>query len=100
SNPSVLVDKTKSTGDGLKVDHTTSGANEESRDNDISRKVKLEYLYDILKDTRSVIFTLDSLTDEPIIILDESEKEENAEKDKDTKDTSVPPPPSPKSAQI
>ncbi|GJY34786.1 hypothetical protein Tco_0419255 [Tanacetum coccineum] len=36
SNPSVLVDKTKSAGDGLKTAHTNSGANEESRADDIS----------------------------------------------------------------
>ncbi|GKA38911.1 hypothetical protein Tco_0731462 [Tanacetum coccineum] len=63
SNPSVLVDKTKSVGDGLKTAHTTL-------------------------DTKSAFFTSHSPTDEPIIILDESKEEEDAEKDKDTKDTS------------
>ncbi|GJU75183.1 hypothetical protein Tco_1272253 [Tanacetum coccineum] len=62
SNPSVLVDKTKSAGDGLKTAHTTS-------------------------DTKSAFFTPHSPTDEPIIVLDESEEEEDVEKDKDTKDT-------------
>ncbi|GJZ55256.1 hypothetical protein Tco_0610449 [Tanacetum coccineum] len=100
SNPSVLVDKTKSAKDGLKTAHTTLGANEESRADDISQKVKLEDFSDILKDTRSAFFTPDSPTDEPIIVSDESEEEEDAEKDKDTKDTSVPPLPSPKLAQI
>ncbi|GJX89632.1 retrovirus-related pol polyprotein from transposon TNT 1-94 [Tanacetum coccineum] len=99
SNPSVLVDKTKSAGDGLKTAHTTSGANEESRADDISRKVKLEDLSEFLKDTRSAFFTPNSPTDEPIIVSDVSEEEENAENDKDTEDTSVPHP-SPKSAQI
>ncbi|GKA63133.1 hypothetical protein Tco_0762739 [Tanacetum coccineum] len=99
SNPSVLVDKTKSAGDRLKTAHTTSGANEESRANDISRKVKLEDLSYILKDTRSAFSTPDSPTDEPIIVLDVSEEEKNAKNDKDTIDTSVPPP-SLKSAQI
>ncbi|GJS38351.1 hypothetical protein Tco_0563394 [Tanacetum coccineum] len=61
--------------------------------------VKLEDLSNILKDTRSAFFTLDSPTDEPIIVSDESEEEENVENDKDTKDTSVPPP-SLKLAQI
>ncbi|GJS60433.1 hypothetical protein Tco_0655217 [Tanacetum coccineum] len=74
SNLSVLVDKTKITGDGLKTTHTTSGANEESRADDILRKVKLEDLSDILKDTRSAFFTCDPLTDEPIIVSNESEK--------------------------
>ncbi|GKB54700.1 hypothetical protein Tco_0905453 [Tanacetum coccineum] len=86
--------------DGLKTAHTTSGANETSRADDISRKVKLEDLSDILKDTRSAFLTPDSLTDEPIIISDESEEDEEVAKDKDPEDTSVPPSPSLKSAQI
>nr|GEW28895.1 hypothetical protein [Tanacetum cinerariifolium] len=84
------------------------GANKESRADDIPLKVKLEDLSDILKDTRSAFSTPDSLPDEPIIISDESEEEEEVARDKDTeatshdvpKDTSVPPPPSLKSAQI
>nr|GEZ49847.1 hypothetical protein [Tanacetum cinerariifolium] len=88
SNPSVLVDKTKYAGDGLKIAHTNSGANEESRADDISLKVKLEDLSDILKDTRSAFFTPDSLPDEPIIVSDESKEEEEVSKDKDTKATS------------
>nr|GEW77491.1 retrovirus-related Pol polyprotein from transposon TNT 1-94 [Tanacetum cinerariifolium] len=88
SNPSVLVDKTKSTRDELKTAHTTSCANEESGADDILQNVKLEDLAHILKDTRSTFFTLDSLTDEPIIISDVGKEEENAENDKDTKDTS------------
>ncbi|GKG21613.1 hypothetical protein Tco_0384208, partial [Tanacetum coccineum] len=71
-----------------------------SRADDISQKVKLEDLSDILKDTRSAFFTPDPLTDKPIIVLDESEEEEDAKKDNDTEDTSVPPPSSPKFAQI
>nr|GEU36799.1 uncharacterized mitochondrial protein AtMg00810-like [Tanacetum cinerariifolium] len=99
SNPSVLVDKIKSAGDGLKTAHTTLSANKESRADDISQKVKLEDLANILKDTRSAFFTPDFPTDEPIIVSNVSEEEENAENDKDTEDTSVPPP-SPKSAQL
>ncbi|GJV01713.1 hypothetical protein Tco_1335282 [Tanacetum coccineum] len=100
SNLSVLVDKTKSARDGLKTAHTTSSANEESEADDISRKVKLEDLSNILKDTRSAFFTPDSPTDDPIILSDESEAKEDAAKDKDTEDISVPPSPSLKSAQI
>nr|GEX03114.1 retrovirus-related Pol polyprotein from transposon TNT 1-94 [Tanacetum cinerariifolium] len=76
SNPSVLVDKTKSVGDGLKTAHTTLSANEESGADDISQKVKLENLADILKDTRSAFFTPDSSTDEPIIVSDKKELEQ------------------------
>ncbi|GKD12212.1 hypothetical protein Tco_1196619 [Tanacetum coccineum] len=67
--------------------HTTSGENEESRADDISQKVKLEDLSDILKDTRSAFFTPDSPTEEPIIVSDESEEEVDAEKNKDNDDT-------------
>nr|GFA14415.1 hypothetical protein [Tanacetum cinerariifolium] len=88
SNPSVLVYKTKSVEDKLKTTHTDSVANEESRADDISLKVKLEDLSDILKDTRSAFFTPDSLPYEPIIVSDESEEEEEVEKDKDTEATS------------
>nr|GEX90436.1 retrovirus-related Pol polyprotein from transposon TNT 1-94 [Tanacetum cinerariifolium] len=106
SNPSVLVDKTKSAGDGLKTTHIKSGLNEESRADDLSKKIKLEDLSKFLKDTRFAFFTPDSPQDEPIIVTDESEEEE-ADKG-DTHDTShdvpedtlIPPPPSPKSAQI
>ncbi|GJW42095.1 hypothetical protein Tco_0070894 [Tanacetum coccineum] len=101
-----LPNKTKFAGDRLKTTHTDSGTNEESKADDISRKLKLEDLSEFMKDTRSEFFTFDSPQDEPIIVTDESEEEE-AEKD-DTQatshnvpeDTSVQPPPSPKSAQI
>ncbi|GJV80595.1 hypothetical protein Tco_1516465 [Tanacetum coccineum] len=87
TNLSVLVDKTKSAGDGLKTAHTDSGTNEESRADEISKKIKLEDLSDLMKDTRSAFLTPDSLRDEPIIVLDKSEEEETA-KDKDTHTTS------------
>ncbi|GJV43438.1 hypothetical protein Tco_1427974 [Tanacetum coccineum] len=100
-------DKTKSGGDGLKTGHTDLGTNEESRSDEISKKIKLEDLSDLMKDTRSAFFTPDSLHDEPIIISDESEDVET-KKDEDTlatshdvpNDTSIPHPLSPKSAQI
>nr|GEV62023.1 putative Gag-Pol polyprotein [Tanacetum cinerariifolium] len=88
SNPGVLVDKTKYARDWLKPAHTDSGANEESIANDISLKVNLEYLSDILKDTISAFFTIDSPPDEPIIVSEESAEEEEVAKDKDTKATS------------
>ncbi|GKD04013.1 hypothetical protein Tco_1178987 [Tanacetum coccineum] len=106
SNPSVLVDKTKSAGDGLNTTHTDSCKNEESRANDTSKKIKLKDLLEFLKDTRSAFFTPDSPQDDLIIVTDESKEEEaNKEDTHDTshdvpKDTLVPPHPSPKSAQI
>ncbi|GKA92544.1 hypothetical protein Tco_0814469, partial [Tanacetum coccineum] len=74
--------------DGLKTANTNSGINEESIADEISKKIKLEDLSDLLKDTRSAFFTPDSPQDEPIIILDESEAEEEVDKDKDTHATS------------
>nr|GEY42851.1 retrovirus-related Pol polyprotein from transposon TNT 1-94 [Tanacetum cinerariifolium] len=108
SNPSVLVDKTKSAGDRLKTAQTDSGANEESKADDISLKVKLEDLSNILKDTISAFFTSDSPPYEPIIVSYESEEEEEVPQGNDTeatshdvpKDTSVLVPPSLKSAQL
>nr|GEX69893.1 retrotransposon protein, putative, unclassified [Tanacetum cinerariifolium] len=69
-------DQTKSARDGLKTAHTNSGTNKEPRADEISKKIKLEDLSDLLKNTRSVFFTLDSPQDEPIIISDESKEEE------------------------
>nr|GEV13251.1 retrovirus-related Pol polyprotein from transposon TNT 1-94 [Tanacetum cinerariifolium] len=86
SNLSDLVDKTKSAGDGLKITHTDSGVNEESRADDISKKIKLEDLSEFLKDTRFTFFTPDSPQDDPIIVTDKSEEEEAGKKD--THDTS------------
>ncbi|GKE66368.1 hypothetical protein Tco_1520529 [Tanacetum coccineum] len=82
TNPSVLVDKTKSVGDRLKTAH-------------------------INLDIRSAFLTLDSPHDEPIIVSDESEDEET-KRYEDThatshdghEDTSIPHAPSPKSVQI
>nr|GFA60083.1 hypothetical protein [Tanacetum cinerariifolium] len=68
SNLSVLVDKTKSAGDGLKTAHTDSGTNEEFEADDILKKIKLEDLSELLKDTRSAFFTPDSSQDDPIIV--------------------------------
>ncbi|GKD14808.1 hypothetical protein Tco_1199215 [Tanacetum coccineum] len=108
TNPSILIDQTKSAKDGLKIAHTNSSINKESRADDISNKIKLEDLSNLLKDTRSAIFTPDSPQDEPIIVSDESEEEEELTKDKDThasfhnvpEDTSILHPPSLKLTQI
>ncbi|GKB71229.1 hypothetical protein Tco_0932641 [Tanacetum coccineum] len=107
-HPQLSSDQTKSAGDGLKTAHTDSGLNKESRADEISKKIKLEDLSDLLKDTRSAFFTIDSPQDEPIIVSNESEEEEEVDKGKDThatshdvpEDTSIPHPPSLKSAQI
>ncbi|GJR92473.1 hypothetical protein Tco_0264647 [Tanacetum coccineum] len=87
TNPSVLVDKTKSARDRLKTAHTDSCINKESIADEFSKKIKLDDLSYLLKDTRSAFFTLDSLQDKPIIVSDKSEVKE-IEKDKDTHTTS------------
>ncbi|GJU29733.1 hypothetical protein Tco_1173322 [Tanacetum coccineum] len=106
AHPQLSSDKTKYARDGLKTAHTNSGTNEESRADDISKKIKLKDLSEFLKDTRSTFFTPDPPQDEPIIVTDESE-EEDADKEEtyDTshdmpEDTSVLPTPSLKSSQI
>nr|GEU81263.1 hypothetical protein [Tanacetum cinerariifolium] len=107
TNLSVLVDTTKSVGDGLKISHTDLGTNEESISDEILKKRKLEDLSNLMQDIRATFFSLDSVEAEPIIISDESEKEET-ERYKDThatshdepKDTSVLHPPSSKSVQL
>ncbi|GJW18939.1 hypothetical protein Tco_0026375 [Tanacetum coccineum] len=100
-------DQTISAGDG-KTTQTDSSINKKFRVDEISKKIKLEDLSDLLKDTRSAFFTPDSPQDEPIIVSDESEEEEEVAKDKDThasshdvpEDTSIRHPPSLKSARI
>ncbi|GKC62032.1 hypothetical protein Tco_1089630 [Tanacetum coccineum] len=87
TNLSVLVDKTKSVGNGLKTTHTDLGTNKESKSDEILKKIKLEDLSDLMKDTRSSFFTPDSPQDEPIIVSDESEEVET-EKDVATHATS------------
>nr|GEW60004.1 hypothetical protein [Tanacetum cinerariifolium] len=107
AHPQLSSDKTKSTRDGLKTSYTNLVTNEESKSDEISKKIKLEELSDLMKDTRYAFFTPDSSQDEPIIVSDESEEVET-KKDEDTHDTSydvpkdtlVSHPPSPKLAQI
>ncbi|GJX74205.1 hypothetical protein Tco_0312800 [Tanacetum coccineum] len=76
SNPNVLVDKTKSARDGLKTAHTDSSASKESEADEISKKIKLEDLSNLLNDTIYALFTPNSPTDEPIYVSDESEEVE------------------------
>ncbi|GKD12094.1 hypothetical protein Tco_1196501 [Tanacetum coccineum] len=99
-----MIDKTKSAEDGLKTAHTDLGTNEESRSDEISKKIKLEDLSNLMQDTRSSFLTPDSPQDEPIIVSDESE-EEKTKRYEDTHTTShdgpeytlIPHPLSPKS---
>ncbi|GJZ78241.1 hypothetical protein Tco_0642913 [Tanacetum coccineum] len=89
------VDSTTEADPGLSAPndsiHSQQGTNKESRADEISKKIKLEDLLNLLKDTRSTFFTPDSPHDEPIIISDESEVEEEVNKDKDTHASSYDP---------
>nr|GEV46424.1 hypothetical protein [Tanacetum cinerariifolium] len=78
-NLNFLVDKTKSARDGLKSVDAESCASKELGADEISKKIKLEDLADLLKDTRYAFFTLDSLLDELINMSDESGQEEVVE---------------------
>ncbi|GJV11384.1 hypothetical protein Tco_1352925 [Tanacetum coccineum] len=78
TNPSVLIDKTKSARDGLNAVQTDTSINEGSS----SHNIKLEDLAHVMYDTRSAFFSEDFL-EEPIIVTNE-----------------IPPPPSPKSILI
>ncbi|GJU52479.1 hypothetical protein Tco_1226193 [Tanacetum coccineum] len=108
TNPSILVDKAKSTGNGLKTAHTNLGTNEESISGEISKKIKLEDLSNLMQDTRSTFFIPDSPQDEPIIIISDESQKEETERYEDThatshdvpEDTLILHPQYPKSVQI
>ncbi|GJX52663.1 hypothetical protein Tco_0281032 [Tanacetum coccineum] len=87
TNPSVLVDKTKSARDGSKTTYTVLGTNKESGFEKMSKKIKMEDISHLMQDARSAFFTHDSPPNEPIIVLDES-KEEQTERHKEPEDTS------------
>nr|GEV24410.1 hypothetical protein [Tanacetum cinerariifolium] len=67
TNPSVLIDTTKSAGGRLKTMHTSLGTNGESRSDEISKKIKLEDLSNIMQDTRSNFISTDF--SKPIIVV-------------------------------
>ncbi|GKA40116.1 hypothetical protein Tco_0732709, partial [Tanacetum coccineum] len=73
TNPSVLVDQTKSIEDGLKTAHTGLGTNKEYGNAETSTKIELEDLSQFMHDTRSAFLAPDSPTDDPIIVSDESD---------------------------
>ncbi|GKB64065.1 hypothetical protein Tco_0920251, partial [Tanacetum coccineum] len=102
TNPSVLVDKTKSARDGLKTAHTETCANLEtikaekdvsfgddefntfsdlSSFDDTKTEIKLEDLSKLVQNVDIDFMGLDSLKDdEPIIVQDDSDEEIHAEK--------------------
>ncbi|GJR67817.1 hypothetical protein Tco_0013882 [Tanacetum coccineum] len=108
TNPSVLVDKTKSTRDGLKTAHTKTGTNLEfsktekeskadedvtfrddefntssdfSSSNDTKKEKKLKDLYKLVQDVRTDFMDLDLPEDDkPIIVQDDNDEEVHTEK--------------------
>ncbi|GKB59049.1 hypothetical protein Tco_0915235 [Tanacetum coccineum] len=107
TNPSVLLDKTKSTGDGLKTAHAKIGTNLESSktekeskadedvtfwddefntssdffsSDDTKKEIKLKDLYKLVQDARTDFMDLDlPEDDEPIIVQDDSNEEVHTE---------------------
>ncbi|GJU23667.1 hypothetical protein Tco_1157009 [Tanacetum coccineum] len=73
------------------IDHIFTGTNpstnEESGFEKMSEKIKMEDISRFMQDTRSAFFTHDSLPNEPVIVLEESE-EEQTERHEEPKDTS------------
>ncbi|GKC21455.1 hypothetical protein Tco_1023605 [Tanacetum coccineum] len=98
TNPSVLVDKTKSARDELKIAHTET--------DDIKKEIKLEDLSKLVQYVGTNFMDLDSPEDDkPIIVQDESDEEVHAKKvqtkePKETEDASASHPPSPKTVKI
>ncbi|GJR85312.1 hypothetical protein Tco_0209323 [Tanacetum coccineum] len=98
TNPSVLVDKTKSVGDGLKTGHIITGTDKDtsnaekevsfdqdefntfpdlSNSDDATKEIKLEDLSKLVKNVDADFMDLDSPDDDgPIIVQDEEEEEE------------------------
>nr|GEV18381.1 hypothetical protein [Tanacetum cinerariifolium] len=108
TNPSVLVDNTKSIEDELKTTHTNLGTNVESSSAKISKTIKLEDSSKLMHDVKTDFMDLDSPKDEPIFVQDKNEEAEEADKYEDTHATSheetedslVPYPPSLKIIQL
>ncbi|GJV95007.1 hypothetical protein Tco_1546584 [Tanacetum coccineum] len=74
TNLSVLVDKTKFAGEGLKTAHTNLGTNVEPSSAEIFKTIKLEDLSKLMHDVKTDFMYLDSPEDEPIFVQDENEE--------------------------
>nr|GEV32342.1 uncharacterized mitochondrial protein AtMg00810-like [Tanacetum cinerariifolium] len=67
---------------------STSGTNVESSSDEISKTIKLEDLSKLMQDVKTSFIDLDSPEDETIIVSNENEMEEEADKYEDTHATS------------
>ncbi|GJU91217.1 putative reverse transcriptase domain-containing protein [Tanacetum coccineum] len=108
TDPHVPVEKTKSASEGLEIvlnqPTTGKGASDIAKkiDEEFQKEIKLKYLFRLVQDVDANFMDLDSQEDHPIIVVDESEEDEedkygeiHADSYVETKDTSVPKPPSP-----
>ncbi|GJU42343.1 hypothetical protein Tco_1195300 [Tanacetum coccineum] len=101
TDPHVLADQTKSVSEGLDTvltqPLTGKGASSIARqveEEEASNTIKLEDLAKLMSNVQPSFKDLDSPEDDPVIIIEESDKEENDEihatENVETKDTSVP----------
>ncbi|GJW56315.1 retrovirus-related pol polyprotein from transposon TNT 1-94 [Tanacetum coccineum] len=113
TDPYVLVEKTKSTSEGLKIiltkpvaEKEAKRAEKEAKHAEKEKEIKLEDLSKLVQNVDTDFMDMDSPEDdEPIIVQDESDEEAHAKKvqteePKVTKDALASIPPSPKTVQI
>ncbi|GJV38699.1 hypothetical protein Tco_1411176 [Tanacetum coccineum] len=114
TDPHVLIDKTKSVSEGLETILTQlttqkrpSSIARQVEEEEASSTIKLEDLAKLISHVQPSFKDLDSLEDDHVIVVDDSDEDEETEKDKvhptpnaETKDTSVPKSSSPRSYQI
>ncbi|GJT92070.1 putative reverse transcriptase domain-containing protein [Tanacetum coccineum] len=116
TDPNVLADKTNYVSEGLEIVLTTpktgKGASTIAKqleevnfeDIEVFKKIKLEDLSKLVQNAQADFMDLDSTEDDPIIMVDESEGDDEEDKDEEvhatsnvqTEDTSSPKPPSPR----
>ncbi|GKB38722.1 hypothetical protein Tco_0883664 [Tanacetum coccineum] len=105
TNPNFLVDKIQSASEGLEtvlttpktrnrastiakqIEEVSLGGDEFTSSDEISKKIKLEDLSKLVQNVKANFKDLDSLEDEPIIMVDESEDDEE-DKDEEVHATS------------
>ncbi|GKE13606.1 hypothetical protein Tco_1417157 [Tanacetum coccineum] len=125
TDPNVLVDKTQSINNGLKIvlttpkmgnrantiakqiDEASLEGDEFTSYDEIFKEIKLEDLSKLVQKVKDDFIDLNSPEDDPIIVVDESKDDEedkdegiHANSNVETEDTLVPKPPSPRSIQL
>ncbi|GKB42229.1 hypothetical protein Tco_0887171 [Tanacetum coccineum] len=114
TNPHVLAHQTQSVSEGLEtvlnqstIDKGANNIAKQIEEVEASSTIKLEDLAKLVQNVQPSFKDLDSLEDDPIIVVDDSDEDEEADKDRlhatsniETKDASVPKSSSPRSSQI